>query len=58
MAVIFGNPVGVTPGGEVTLELQWAITIPARSFATDVWDYGRPYVEQHDQTDLKVLRKF
>jgi hypothetical protein len=42
----------------VTLELQWAITFPSGSFATNFWDSGRAYLEHGDQTDFKALRRF
>lgn len=58
MAVIFGKPTDVSPDGQVVLELQWTITFPPHSFATDFWDYGRAYLEHGDKNDFKVLRTF
>jgi hypothetical protein len=58
MAVVYGKPVGVEEDGMVLLKYEWSVTIQPGNFATDIWDYGRPYLDQGDRSDLKVLRRF
>jgi hypothetical protein len=58
MAVVYGKPVEVTEDGLVVLEYKWSVTVQEGGFGTDIWDYGRAYLDQGDRSDLKILRRF
>jgi hypothetical protein len=58
MAVVYGKPVEVTEDKLVVLDNKWSVTVQEGNFGTDIWDYGRAYLDQGDKADLKVLRKF
>lgn len=58
MAIVIGKPVQVTAEGLVVLAFEWSITVPKEDFATDIWDYGRAWLEKGDPSDLRVLRTF
>jgi hypothetical protein len=58
MAIVYGTVDGVKPDGTVVLDCAPLIkTLPAGTFATDIWDYGRKYVLSGDKADLKILRR-
>jgi hypothetical protein len=58
MAVVFGRPLDVTPDQTVVLDYRWSVTIQEGGFGTDIWDYGRAYLDRGDRSDLRILRRF
>jgi hypothetical protein len=58
MLLAWGSPHGVLPDGTVRLDMQASSGFPPGFFSTEMWDYGRAYLLQHDTSDWKVLRLF
>lgn len=58
MALIWGTPAGVAPDGAVRVNLRGSTCAPPGWFSTEMWDYGRAYLLQHDYSDLHILRTF
>lgn len=58
MAVVYGKPRQVDADGTVLVDYEWSVTIQPGNFATDIWDYGRAYLDHGDRGDLVIRRRF
>jgi hypothetical protein len=58
MALVWGTPAGVADDGTVRIDVQGTNCMPPGWFSTEMWDYGRTYLLNHDQHDLHILRTF
>ena len=57
MAIVYGTPTGIgSDGRRVVLDGAVLRTIPRDRYATDIWDYGRDVVTNHDTKDFRILR--
>lgn len=54
MAIVYASPVAMTDG---VLHMSCALRVaPPGWYATDIFDYGRNYLLNHDTKDFKILR--
>jgi len=57
MAITYGIPLQVSSeNGEITLDCKEISFASESWYSTDIWDYGRLYLLNHDRSDFKVLR--
>jgi hypothetical protein len=58
MAIAWVVPFGVREDGTVKTKMRGASCVSPARFSTEMWDYGRAYLLQHDRSDLHILRTF
>lgn len=57
MAIVYGFPQSIDgDSGDVILRCEMISFVDERYYRTDIWDYGRAYLLEGDQSDFRMLR--